>query len=254
MATARHSQVSGYTSSGLFKLSTLWSEKTHELVEIKIFWQGDFEASIKEQMTRASEFVEGLAIEQIFNIDWNSLFPESRFPLFPWLLRSSYQLALNPVPAFDKLSSQDSKGLLCRCFGVYERELQSIILKDPSLSVQDLSSQTNAGLGCTTCLQDIKDFLFKTRERFELTDKQLGRRDKNGLWVRPMGMTPAEAVLKLAPLLKQWCLEHKLNAEMVDLCGHQVRLKGELGPEQLKSLQRYWESHLGVRFAASLFL
>jgi hypothetical protein len=102
-------------------------------------------------------------------------------------------------------------------------------------------------------LPDLKDFLLKTRERFELTDQQLGRRDKDGLWVRPMGMTPAQAVLKLAPLLKQWCLENRVDAEMVDLCGHQVCLKADLQPEQLKSLQRYWESHLGVRFAASLF-
>lgn len=235
-------------------LRTQWSEKNHELSDIDIRWEGEANASLTESISRAADFAHGLQAREIFQIDWRQLFPLELFPVFPWLLRQSYQKALNPVPALNQLSGQDSKELLCRCFGIYKQELQSLILKDPSLSAQDLSAQTKAGLGCTTCAQDLQDFLFKTREYFELTEKPLGRRDKEGLWVRPMGMTPAQAVLKLAPLLDEWCRENQVQAEMIDLCGHQVKLRGELSKQQLKELQRHWESHLGIRFAASLFL
>lgn len=254
MASVRPSQVSAQIQSSTLLLRTSWSERTHQLVELEPKWKGEVEPALQSQFNQACQLVEGLKHEQIFAINWKELFPESLFALFPWLLRRSYHLALNPVPAFDELSSQSAEGLVCRCFGVYRQELQALILKDPSLSAQQLSVETQAGMGCTSCLADVKEFLLQTREHFELTDKELGRRDKQGLWVRPMGMTPAQAVLKLAPLLNEWRQEHQLQVEMVDLCGHRVRLKGELSSEQLKSLQRYWESHLGVRFAASLFL
>lgn len=254
MASARPSQVSGQIQSGTLWLSTLWSEKTHQLVELTPKWEGEVESSLKTNVTHACQFVEGLKLDQIFEINWRDFFSESLVPIFPWLIRSSFHKALNPVPTFDKLSSQKPETLICRCFGVYQQELQALILKDPSLTAQELSAETRAGMGCTTCLPDVQEFLLKTRDHFELTDKELGRKDKQGLWVRPMGMTPAQAVLKLAPLLEQWCEQNQIQAEMIDLCGHQVRLKGELTSDQLKSLQRHWESHLGVRFAASLFL
>lgn len=254
MASVRPSQVSGRIQSSTLVLSTQWSEKTHELVLLQVRWEGSVDASLDSKIRRASAFVEGLKLEQIFQINWRDFFPEFLVPLFPWLLRSSYHKALNPVPPFDKLSGQRAHTLVCRCFGVYQQELQALILKEPSLSLQELSAETLAGMGCTTCLPDVQEFLLRTREHFELTDKELGRKDKQGLWVRPMGMTPAQAVLKLAPLLEQWCEDHQVQAQMVDLCGHQVRLKGELNSDQLKSLQRHWESHLGVRFAATLFL
>ncbi|MEC8624242.1 MAG: (2Fe-2S)-binding protein [Bdellovibrionota bacterium] len=127
--------------------------------------------------------------------------------------------------------------LICRCFGVYEKEIQSVISKEGFSSFRGILDETCAGGGCATCKPQIQEIL--SRESFKgptLFDSF----KETGKVPRIDGMTPVEVILKSEELLNNFeekegdchrfeilglrgrCLDIKSFSENDPLLAHQV--------------------------------
>ena len=65
---------------------------------------------------------------------------------------------------------QESSHLICRCFGVREADVLDYLKQDAEPTLEKLSTQTKAGLGCRSCVPQLKRWLAisspSLRERF----------------------------------------------------------------------------------------
>lgn len=81
------------------------------------------------------------------------------------LLRASLDLYRGREFLYEEMSP-----LICRCFGVRESDVLSYLKKNPEPNLEDLTKKTKAGMGCRSCLPQMRRLLSlngpKNRERF----------------------------------------------------------------------------------------
>ena len=54
---------------------------------------------------------------------------------------------------------QGEKALICTCFGVSEETIQTVINKDPLITVEDVAAVCRAGRGCGSCRMLIQELI-----------------------------------------------------------------------------------------------
>jgi len=62
-------------------------------------------------------------------------------------------------PAVSSLSKQDPASLVCRCFGVYESEIISLLKENSEFGLCEITEHLQAGGGCTSCIEDLEEFI-----------------------------------------------------------------------------------------------
>lgn len=224
------------------------------------FGPGEELESWRECFELACSFCQGLNAHEALKIKFHSLLKtqshptlkETLFHPFVFLLRSALSRYWGEMESFDLLHKESFHDLLCRCFGVYRSQIVKLVLENPAVSAQELSQMTQAGMGCTSCYGELGEMIQHTREKFDLVHLKLGAFEKDGSYVRPMGLTPMECLFKLDHALKLWLEESALELEIIDIRGYQVILKGDAQLEDLQRLSVFWEQELGSRFTATL--
>lgn len=66
---------------------------------------------------------------------------------------------LNKYLGWHKAIEEKKGKLVCRCFGVYENEVLSLIEETPNVKTIDITNYLNAGGGCTNCISDLKKMI-----------------------------------------------------------------------------------------------
>lgn len=59
----------------------------------------------------------------------------------------------------------ENKKLLCRCFGVFTSDIEKLVLKNPTLTIEDIIKETKATAGCGGCATDLADLYYDLREK-----------------------------------------------------------------------------------------
>lgn len=224
------------------------------------FGAGEELESWKESFELACSFCQGLNAHEALKIKFHTLLktqndPQKKevlFHPFALLLRlalSRYWGIVESPDEWEKVSFHD---LLCRCFGVYRSQVIKLVLENPAIDQQELSQKTQAGMGCTSCLGALEQMIHHTREKFDLVHLKLGAFEKDGRYVRPMGLTPMQCLFKLDQALKLWLEQRSLELMISDIRGYQVILHGQCEQKDLQELSQFWEQQLGSRFTATL--
>ncbi|MBT6324487.1 MAG: hypothetical protein HOJ35_00820 [Bdellovibrionales bacterium] len=119
-------------------------------------------------------FDDELAINFIDEYD-DGLLPLENLPL------SILFKTLNKYLGWHKAIEEKKEKLICRCFGVYENEVLSLIQETPSIKTIDITNYLNAGGGCTNCISDLQEMI---------TDYQ--------------SISPVQLLLKTQEIIDQW--------------------------------------------------
>ncbi|MEC7275931.1 MAG: (2Fe-2S)-binding protein [Bdellovibrionota bacterium] len=83
-----------------------------------------------------------------------------RFPIALMLYRRFVVEIQESFIPWAKLKGRDPLNLLCRCFGVYKEDIHELVGSGVELhSLRDLGDHLQAGIGCGTCKEDLKEEL-----------------------------------------------------------------------------------------------
>lgn len=236
------------------QLLTVRAEGPFEVGESYYEWRESFEL--------ACSFCEGLSAHEALKVKFHTLLKtlsdekkqQTLFHPFALLLRKALTDYWGVVQATHELQGYPFHELICRCFGVYRTQLVKHILENPQVTAAELSALTQAGMGCTSCLSDLTEVIQETRERFDLVHTRLGAFEKDGSYVRPMGLTPMECLFRLEEALEIWRNQHQVTLIITEIRGHEVELSGQASRAELKDLMSFWEQKLGGRFTATLLV
>ncbi|HAZ14283.1 MAG: hypothetical protein A2X86_18835 [Bdellovibrionales bacterium GWA2_49_15] len=124
--------------------------------------------------------------------------------------------------------------LVCRCFGVYQSDIDSFIRgKELSnVSLVHLTEELNAGAACGSCLEELKYFLEQGKQKL-LPFPPTASVDASGKRLRIKGLTPKE----LAELLSEKLPDKSIEVLLVRPPFVLVRSKrGTLSSAQLAEL------------------
>lgn len=256
-------------STLVFQEHELWLfldiDQKDQLISVRV--EGPFEAGEpyfewRESFELACSFCEGLSAHEALKIKFHSLLKtlsdekkqQTLFHPFALLLRKALVDYWGIVEATHELQGNPFHELICRCFGVYRSDLVKHILENPQVTAAELSTLSQAGMGCTSCLGDLSDVIQVTRDRFDLVHTKLGAFEKDGSYIRPLGLTPMECLFRLEEALQTWIKEHQKTLVITDIRGYEVELSGEATKQDLKDLMSFWEQKLGGRFTATLLV
>lgn len=98
-------------------------------------------------------------------MDYEELIPDFSLESMPFLMLPNLliQRALDKFTGkiFDFELNQENKNkvLICRCFEVYEEDIKAVLLKNPFSSLKEITEQTKASAGCTSCMEDVQDIM-----------------------------------------------------------------------------------------------
>lgn len=133
--------------------------------------------------------------------------------------------------SLETLSSRNSGRLICRCFGVSESQIKEVINKSNEAGILDVADKLRATIGCGTCRKDVEQLILTTKNEklSSISENSLNLKfDSNGERIRPMGLSPAEFVLKIDSLKSSWMREQELinyKIEIDSISGHTLYLK-----------------------------
>ncbi|MBT3586660.1 MAG: hypothetical protein HN509_17250 [Halobacteriovoraceae bacterium] len=206
-------------------------------------------------LSKIAEICQGLSLEQSLLINPQMLGECSSnqdvFPVPFLLFRDLLQDFKGQPPTHCQAVSEKPENLVCRCFGVYQREIRAALMAKEDAKIIDVTNLTRAGGGCTSCLEDIALILKELRYETGFGSSE-SFFDENGKYRRYGEFTPAEFLIELDKGIKYWIVEQKREhyIEICQLEGHQLRLKTDLGWEGFESLQKY----LRMKYDQPLFL
>lgn len=129
------------------------------------------------------------------------------------VLQKSLEDYLGLPPPFCEQKGQKDSDLVCRCFGVYGDEIQSLLKQNPEFQLKDITKILKAGGGCTSCrpqIQQIQQILQIPKVPFpnsEKTESFKGpipppRSTKNYV----AGLTPVQFAIKIQPMIDAWMI------------------------------------------------
>ena len=158
--------------------------------------------------------------------------------------------------SYESLSSNSSDKLICRCFGVSEKQIFDLVKETPSIDLLNIADKLKATIGCGSCKVDVSETLSKAKnikliEGDKLRSLDL-KFDTEGARVRPMGLTPCEFVLKVDGLKTKWMKEQELDSyqiEILGISGHALSFSvqpSDNGRYILNTFSEYVEDKLGL--------
>ena len=135
-----------------------------------ILYQASYQGPLNPWMSSLCFLIEGKTLSQLnqFSLEnWKMFFKEDqsfwdfyqeegeRFIFWPTeLLRAS----LDTYRGRDYLYKETSP-LVCRCFGVREKDILEHLQKENIPTLETLGNSSNAGMGCRTCVPQLKRWL-----------------------------------------------------------------------------------------------
>jgi bacterioferritin-associated ferredoxin len=177
------SKVYGDPSSNKFIRLYLDLDKQDRLIAFNFLHQG-FD-KLEDSLTHLRKQILGKKIDEVRELS----FADSSFINIPALL------FLDLIEDYKGGKTPNEDNLICRCFGIGSNQIKKILKGNPDASVLDITDQTNAGGGCTSCTKEIETIV----ESFKTAPGPLFV----GAAKRYMGMTPADFLLKVDDSLGQ---------------------------------------------------
>ena len=122
--------------------------------------------------------------------------------------------------------------LICRCFGVYEKEIQEVIRKEGFSSFRAVLDETCAGGGCATCKPQVQEILSKESVNGPTLFDSF---QETGKIPRIDGMTPVDVILKSEKILNKFEEKEGVSDsfEIIGLRGRCLDIKSFLGSDPL---------------------
>jgi bacterioferritin-associated ferredoxin len=136
---------------------------------------------------------------------------------------------------FCKLLGEKSSQLVCRCFGVFRRQIFQILKENWEADAFSVLEQTKAGSGCGSCFERLEEVINQFRP-----DALVGVTKK-----RVLGQTPVALMLEVDEFIKQI---HPAN-EVLDLKSNVLTVRCVVDKQRLKkSLEKKYAQALLVSF------
>lgn len=160
---------------------------------------------------------------------------------------------------------QEERDYLCLCFGVTRKEIIRDVLADENFNIATLVEKTKATSACGSCLPAIEELISQTRyehgKLYGVKDSR-ARVDKNGNWIKVQGLWPAELLVKLDDLKKEWMkregISELYHMEIVAISGLHLDFKitdpdGALTEDRkqtalISALSEFYQSQTGILF------
>ncbi len=123
--------------------------------------------------------------------------------------------------------------LVCRCFGVYGKELTSLLEQNPHYELKELQAMTKVGLGCGSCRVEVDELYFNFRDQHPLIKTETLKINSNH---RHGDKTTAQWVMLLDKELNVFAQTNGLAPGMLEIIKFKfpiLRLKLNTPPEKL---------------------
>lgn len=135
---------------------------------------------------------------------------------------------------------------LCHCMGVTKTDVTEFVHAHPKKNWSELVRSLKVTSRCGDCSIRIKDFVYEIQK----SDKQKfvsTRLDSQGKRFYPLGMTPAQFILKLDQVLLD-VFGQEVQTGIVKMNGQKIELKikGEILPDDVSKKLREVEKRLGL--------
>lgn len=187
------------------------------------------------------------------------------FHLPLWLMSAVVDHYRGATITSAQAAKEDFRDLVCRCFGVYRSQIEKVVLKNSAATVMDMTNELNAAAGCVSCKGEIESLIQQTRDRHGLipgVDNRRAKIDRFGKRVRLKGMTPAQFVLYVDPLIQEWLDKQELSdryaIEIAAIEGMMLDVKvspsDKNAQEIVRTLEDYLNDLLSLRLGLSLLL
>ncbi len=160
--------------NSLYKLQLRFDSKD-------ILYQASYQGPINPWMSSLCYLIEGKTLGELgqFSKDnWKSSFKDDQSfwdfyqeeeELFIFWPTEILKAALDIYRGRDYLY-KDTSPLVCRCFGVREKDILEHLQKEELPTLESLGNSSNSGMGCRTCVPQLKRWLTvngaEKRERF----------------------------------------------------------------------------------------
>lgn len=195
-------------------------ENLHYTLEGFEKWKGYFSV--------LSQVVQDKTLAEAREISWNDLsssleeelvLEETPFFPLPMILLNRAIDKLKGEKYFIDLMSQEEGGILCRCFGISTGRVLDVLRTNPYSKVKDITDETMASAGCTSCLEDLEELIAEFHEN-----------EAGGIKV------PAEVLESINTAILNWKIENGLEEfyeiSIKDMTGNHLKI--EIIPENKK--------------------
>lgn len=109
------------------------------------------------------------------------------FHLPKMLLRNCFNLFRGLESTWQDKCGEPSESLVCRCFGIYRREIEEVINQNLEADLPLIEAKLKAGGGCERCKDDLDDLLEQTQtnpKSFPGVKSSLRVERQVGLWFK----------------------------------------------------------------------
>lgn len=180
-------------------------------------------------------------------------------PVPSLLLRDAKHQLMGLPPSHATLMGLPANSLVCRCFGVYQSQIEELVKDKPKISLAEVSAATMAGAGCASCRLDVELIMKEAALQAGYTEERR-HRDSQGRRLRLLGLTPAKFVLKVDPLIQKWLADNQIAAEVeiLKLVGEELFVRitpttsGHIAERVREALEAYLVGELGIPLAVLL--
>jgi bacterioferritin-associated ferredoxin len=214
--------------------------------------EASYSGAIDPWISALCEMITGKSLNSLLKLSWNDWDDYFKADQAYWDLKSEMQediifpaqellrAALDTYRGRDYLYLE-ADPLVCRCFGVREKDILKYIKDSEDPTVEGLASATKAGMGCRSCLPQLKRWLFTKSEPHKHYYKSLSRSE----WVERI-----DGALKTFPHALEWRMEIKQfkgNQVIISFQKESVgqKVEEEMGIELQEFLASSVDSDLG---------
>jgi len=220
----------------------LYLELNKKEVVVGAYFQAPLDNYWMPYLSAFCRWVEG---KKLFEVDFAEYmewiaFENDDFILIPHALFSRALETQGTEKIHCELLKQEASSLVCRCFGVYEKQIIEQVKRNPDIDLKGITDESLAGGACTSCAPDIMGIVTATKDSFGLSSAKNQHQKIQGLY-------PAQMIERLDSLFK----ENHLNLEIISLIGYDLTLKATAEIE-LEKISELLKSNTSVGFRLRL--
>lgn len=179
--------------------------KKDTVLALHFEWNG--KSAISSQINRFCSQMKG----KVFD-DYPCDVGEDEFILTPIIYRQFIQEIRGISPVYNDLKGRPGKSLVCRCFGVYEEDIHELVGTGATIkSLRDLGDHLQAGIGCGTCHQDLKEILDPLIPADPQSPKVEVQTPTLALWEK---LDPQSLAREAFQVIKSWNKTNNAQAEL----------------------------------------
>ena len=197
------------------------------------------EAWLSDRLADFQAQAAGLSLKEALNLPWRG---KSYFPIPHWLLFRAYQNWVGDIPHWEDAGER----LLCRCFAVSIESVQEFCQQKINPGPREVADALKAGIGCGTCLNDLRALLISLRRPWKTSSKRIRIGGKSPLQV----MDEAHSIGQSFQQKRSDLLE---KIEVLELRGRQLLFSWQ-GKARLKNWMAELESELVTHFRDEIIL